>query len=119
MIRKGWTLTCASSFASPCTCCSAARPRPLPQSWQVSERGTPQAGASSSPTLDQALARARDELAKGRLTHAAAALESAAGGTAAGPLVQAWVSDARRRAVVEQGARLLGAHAAAISASLT
>lgn len=69
---------------------------------------------SSCSLLDQA----EDHLVLGQLPQAAQAVEAAARGTSAAPLVRSWVDQARARAQVDQAMRLLQAHATSLAASL-
>ena len=54
----------------------------------------------------------------GRLLDAAEALSRAAAGTEAATAVAGWVADARARAVADQNAKLLQAHATATAAAV-
>jgi mitofilin len=77
------------------------------------DSGLPQSGGA-----DAAVSRARRCLKGGRLLEAAEALAAAGEGTAAAAAVGGWVADARARAVADQNARLLQAHATATAAAL-
>lgn len=64
------------------------------------------------------IAQAREHLRAGRLLAAADALAAAAAGTEADAVVAGWVADARSRALADQNARLLQAHATSTAAAL-
>lgn len=68
--------------------------------------------------IDRRLAAAQQAVLDGKLLDAAAELEAAAKGTAAAGVVTAWARSVRVRAIAEQSAALLEAHAAAETASL-
>lgn len=72
---------------------------------------------SQPTTVDQALARMQFSLAHGDLAEAAAAIEAGTRGTAAYNAASAWVRDARSRALADQTAALLQAHASSLAAS--
>lgn len=61
--------------------------------------------------------QARALVQQGQLFAAADAVTAAVQGTQAAAVVQEWVADARARAVADQAARLLQAHAAAVAAA--
>lgn len=62
--------------------------------------------------------QARSELRAGRLLAAADTLARAAAGSEAAGAVEGWVRDARARALADQNARLLHAHATSTAAAL-
>eukprot|EP00884_Botryococcus_braunii_P014394 jgi/Botrbrau1/22956/Bobra.0030s0028.1 len=75
---------------------------------------------SDAPSsIDEAVAKAGLALQRGDLLAAADTLERVTKGTAAASSVGPWVEAARSRAVTEQAVRLLQAHAATISSSLS
>ena len=89
----------------------------LPPLQQIAERG-PLAAALPGDGIDRRLAAAQQRLLDGELLSAAAELQAAVAGTAAAPVVAAWARSVRVRALAEQSAALLEAHAAAETASL-
>lgn len=68
--------------------------------------------------IDRRLAAAQQQLLDGELLAAAAELQAAVAGTAAAPVVARWARTVRVRALAEQSAALLEAHAAAETTSL-
>lgn len=98
----------------PSQCHPPFAPRPT---LQVAERG-PLAAALPGDGIDRRLAAAQQAVVDGELLAAAAELEKAVAGTAAAPVVARWANAVRLRAVAEQSAALLEAHAAAETASL-
>ena len=83
---------------------------------QISERVAGQPDKQSG-SVDGALACLQDSLARGDLGHAAAAIEAGTKGTAAYGVARAWAQDARARALADQTASLLQAHACSLAAS--
>ncbi|KAI8464127.1 MAG: mitochondrial inner membrane protein-domain-containing protein [Monoraphidium minutum] len=76
------------------------------------------AGAVGACGVDARLSQARAHLRAGRLLAAADALAQAAAGSEATGAVEGWVADAQARALADQNARLLQAHATSTAASL-
>ena len=72
---------------------------------------------AQSGSVEGALACLQDSLAQGNLGHAAAAIEAGTKGTAAYGVAKAWAQDARARALADQTASLLQAHACSLAAS--
>ncbi|KAI8472167.1 MAG: mitochondrial inner membrane protein-domain-containing protein [Monoraphidium minutum] len=67
---------------------------------------------------DEGVSEARAHLRAGQLLAAADALARAAAGSEAAAAVEGWVADARARALADQNARLLQAHATSAAAAL-
>lgn len=87
----------------------------LANSLKVKDKVGPLA-TSTSISIDSALARVSQALTEGDLIEAADRLADATRGTAASEAVQMWVSQAKARALMEQTADLLSAHAAVSTA---
>lgn len=110
----GWG---AQGCSSPCTTDLPRTPPCALLPPQIAERG-PLAASIPGDGIDRRLAAAQQRLLDGELLSAAAELQAAVAGTAAAPVVAAWARAVRVRALAEQSAALLEAHAAAETASL-